>query len=152
VAIQKIGSQTFAGEYPAVFDAVCQAAQANGMTVKSADPATGTILLTSSVSLASWGENVSVQVGQVQPGTISVGIRSSLKFGLVDWGKNKKNLDAQFARIEQVLATPVPATAAPPGAWHPDPTGRHEHRWWDGAVWTDQVSDAGVVSVDPVES
>jgi uncharacterized RDD family membrane protein YckC len=36
------------------------------------------------------------------------------------------------------------------GEWHPDPTGRHEYRWWDGQQWTDQVADFGVVGVDPV--
>ena len=36
------------------------------------------------------------------------------------------------------------------GEWHPDPTGRHEYRWWDGQQWTDQVADYGVVGVDPV--
>jgi hypothetical protein len=38
-----------------------------------------------------------------------------------------------------------------PPAWHPDPTGRHDHRWWDGTRWTEHVADAGVASVDPVE-
>lgn len=37
-----------------------------------------------------------------------------------------------------------------PPAWHPDPTGRHDHRWWDGTQWTDHVADAGVASVDSV--
>jgi uncharacterized RDD family membrane protein YckC len=36
------------------------------------------------------------------------------------------------------------------GEWHPDPTGRHHYRWWDGQEWTDQVADFGVVGVDPV--
>jgi hypothetical protein len=38
-----------------------------------------------------------------------------------------------------------------PPAWHPDPTGRHDHRWWDGTRWTEHVADAGVASVDPLE-
>lgn len=25
--------------------------------------------------------------------------------------------------------------------WHPDPTGRHQHRWWNGSAWTDQVAE-----------
>ena len=25
--------------------------------------------------------------------------------------------------------------------WYPDPHGRHSHRWWDGAVWTEHVAD-----------
>lgn len=39
-----------------------------------------------------------------------------------------------------------------PPAWHPDPQGRHEHRYWDGAAWTDQVSDGGKVGTDPVDA
>lgn len=38
-----------------------------------------------------------------------------------------------------------------PAAWHPDPTGRHEHRYWDGEAWTDHVADAGQSSTDPVD-
>lgn len=34
--------------------------------------------------------------------------------------------------------------------WFPDPTGRHDHRWWDGAAWTAHVADAGVAAVDPL--
>jgi hypothetical protein len=35
-------------------------------------------------------------------------------------------------------------------SWQPDPTGRHEYRWWDGASWTDSVADGGVTSTDPL--
>jgi hypothetical protein len=37
-----------------------------------------------------------------------------------------------------------------PAGWHPDPMGRHEHRYWDGTQWTDNVSDQGQMSMDPV--
>lgn len=36
-------------------------------------------------------------------------------------------------------------------AWHPDPTGRHELRYWDGSAWTDHVSDNGVQSTSPMD-
>jgi hypothetical protein len=36
--------------------------------------------------------------------------------------------------------------------WQPDPTGKHEHRYWDGARWTDHVADAGVAATDPYEA
>ncbi len=47
---------------------------------------------------------------------------------------------------------PLPPTSADavPEAWLPDPTGRHDVRWWNGHSWTDQVSDAGVRSIDPL--
>ncbi len=35
-------------------------------------------------------------------------------------------------------------------AWHPDPTGRHELRYWDGNQWTEHVSDQGVQAVSPL--
>lgn len=34
--------------------------------------------------------------------------------------------------------------------WHPDPSGRHELRYWDGNGWTDSVSDQGTQGTDPV--
>ena len=39
-----------------------------------------------------------------------------------------------------------------PANWHADPTGRHELRYWDGAAWTDHVSDQGVTTTDPVDA
>ena len=44
------------------------------------------------------------------------------------------------------LVATVPLAAA---GWLADPTGRHHHRWWDGALWTDCVADAGAVGRDP---
>jgi uncharacterized protein YxjI len=37
-----------------------------------------------------------------------------------------------------------------PANWYPDPGGRHELRYWDGARWTDHVSDNGVTGTDPL--
>lgn len=35
--------------------------------------------------------------------------------------------------------------------WKPDPNKQHEWRYWDGAAWTDQVSDAGEVRTSPYD-
>jgi hypothetical protein len=40
---------------------------------------------------------------------------------------------------------PAPAPAA---GWYPDPSGRHELRYWSGALWTEHVADGGQSSVD----
>jgi uncharacterized protein YxjI len=40
-------------------------------------------------------------------------------------------------------------TPSTPAGWYPDPIGRHEHRYWDGAQWTEHVSSHGRQSVDP---
>ncbi|GEM_PF-3263184 len=43
--------------------------------------------------------------------------------------------------------TVSPAEVAP--SWQPDPSRRHELRYWDGSSWTEHVSDAGTQSTDP---
>jgi hypothetical protein len=50
-------------------------------------------------------------------------------------------------------SSPAPASApqAPvvaPAQWYPDPSGRHQYRYWDGTVWTTRVADEGVESND----
>jgi hypothetical protein len=40
--------------------------------------------------------------------------------------------------------------AGRPAAWFPDPTGRNEQRYWDGANWTDHVVRGGVQSNDAI--
>ena len=224
MATAKDAARTYQADYAAVFDAVGRAAVRCGMGVRAADPATGAFTLSTSASLMSWGENLGVQVGQLEPGVIQVAMRSDLKFGLVDWGKNAKNINRFFAALDaelglagplpgvapapqqaapppppQQVAPPpppplqptvppppvpqqmspgprgtmspaprfnpgvgmpgpgpggpapvAPAAPGPPAGWNPDPAGRHEYRYWDGLAWTDQVSDAGAVSSDPL--
>ena len=38
-----------------------------------------------------------------------------------------------------------------PANWYPDPTTRHEYRYYDGTAWTDHVSDQGVAGTDPLQ-
>lgn len=39
-----------------------------------------------------------------------------------------------------------------PANWYPDPTSRHQLRYWNGVNWTDHVSDGGQQSIDPVHA
>ncbi|MGB8652786.1 MAG: phospholipid scramblase-related protein [Mycobacteriales bacterium] len=38
----------------------------------------------------------------------------------------------------------------PQAGWYADPTGSFEHRWWDGARWTEQVAHGGQQTVSPL--
>ncbi len=39
----------------------------------------------------------------------------------------------------------------PPANWYPDPTGRHDQRYWDGEQWTEHVFTDGVQGIDPLD-
>jgi len=47
------------------------------------------------------------------------------------------------------FVAPTPSQQAP--GWFADPSLSHQLRYWDGARWTESVSDAGTSSVDPVD-
>jgi hypothetical protein len=46
---------------------------------------------------------------------------------------------------------PLPSAPLPPAQWYADPSGRHTHRYWDGAQWTPQVADDGRTASDPID-
>ena len=45
-------------------------------------------------------------------------------------------------------ASSFPAPANTAAAWYPDPSGHHEHRYWNGTGWTEHVSDQGNAGTD----
>ncbi len=72
-----------------------------------------------------------------------------------------KPLGPSYSQYGQYSQQPVPMPMphqpvqtqpgqAPPAAWNPDPSGRHQHRWWDGSRWTSAVADNGITSDDPL--
>lgn len=66
------------------------------------------------------------------------------------WTSPKKPRLARKLGISDPGEQPVAASVTlPVAAWHPDPYGRFDHRWWDGATWTAEVSRDGVALIDP---
>lgn len=47
---------------------------------------------------------------------------------------------------------PPAAVAAPaaPAGWYPDPSGRHQQRYWDGSRWTEHAYDGTQQLTDPL--
>lgn len=44
----------------------------------------------------------------------------------------------------------APQPPGTPAAWYPDPSGRHDHRWFNGSSWTADVADGGNRGFDPL--
>src|SRR5262249_25547773 len=85
------------------------------------------------------------------------GLRVSWKTPGTAFSKGKMAVSAPGAEPVQSFSAASAAAAAGggagggnPAAWHPDPTGRHQYRWWDGTAWSASVSDNGVTAEDPV--
>jgi hypothetical protein len=60
-----------------------------------------------------------------------------------------------FGVVIILVMGPKAPNAAPtnPGFaphWGSDPYRRHQLRWWNGIGWSEQVSDNGIASVDPI--
>ena len=62
---------------------------------------------------------------------------------------------ASFPSTATTASTTAASTASSvgdavaPAAWYPDPSGRYELRYWDGAQWTEHVARAGSQFTDP---
>lgn len=80
----------------------------NGMKVDKADKITGHILVKAGVSLFSWGENISINLTELQNGYTGICITSSPKTGALfggakDMGKNRKNIEIIIDAISKSL-------------------------------------------------
>jgi Domain of unknown function (DUF4389)/Protein of unknown function (DUF2510) len=56
-----------------------------------------------------------------------------------------------FEGSAQAPAPPLAPAPLPLAQWYADPSGRHAHRYWDGAQWTAQVADDGRTALDPLD-
>jgi hypothetical protein len=70
---------------------------------------------------------------------------------------------AAYGAVSPVPGAPTPPPLAPtyaaavavarapvPAGWHPDPAGHYASRFWDGARWTEHVSDGTTTTTDPL--
>ena len=151
--------ETFDGRPEHVIVALEHTLHELSMDIQTYDPYAGVVMFKTPMTMWSWGENLHARVFPSGADQTDVEIRSSLKFGLVDWGKNRRNIEKVTTALRARLASgdyswPVQQpslTQAPPSeGWHPDPTGRHQLRWWNGQQWSEHVNDHGTPGTDPL--
>lgn len=101
-------------EYPyskkTVFDAIIVVApKIDGLSLDSADEISGRVTFKAGVSLASWGENIPVQLVEVTPVRTQMKVLSSPKTGVMfggamDFGKNRQNIEKIINAVSGALA------------------------------------------------
>ena len=90
------GSMAFPASGDHVFQACLQAAPQCKFRVVSSNPEAGEIHARASMGFRSWGENIAINVSS--DGRVDV--KSSCRgIQLVDYGKNRANVDALFAAL-----------------------------------------------------
>lgn len=102
-------------EYPfskkTVFKAIMEAApNISGLSLDSADEMSGTVTFKAGVSLASWGENIPIQLEEISSAKTRMKVLSTPKTGVMfggtmDFGKNRQNIDKIINAVSQVLST-----------------------------------------------
>lgn len=102
----------------AVFEALGRVLAGQGARITQSDPAAGRIVAKTSFTMASYGETIVMTVAPNAPGGTRLTIRSTLKWGLVDWGKNRRNLDKLVDGLTALLGT-EPASEGAPGDARP---------------------------------
>jgi hypothetical protein len=105
------GVAGFPHPMPVVFDALLRAAPRVGLQVVQSDRDLGHLFARAGVSWLSWGENIWVSLTEVSQGRTRVAIVSTTKFGLVDWGKSRDNVESLLQALSSLLnAGPTTAT------------------------------------------
>lgn len=73
------------------------------VTKKTTNPATYTVAGVTGPSLVSWNEEISIRVlPSTTPGHSNVQVRSQ-SWQIVDWGKNRGNVERLTARIRELV-------------------------------------------------
>lgn len=87
----------------ALFQAFLSALPRVRVTRLETDKSTKTIEAETGVSWRSWGEQIHISIHKDASGQATATLRSSLKLGLVDWGKNNSNLDLLQKAVNQAV-------------------------------------------------
>ena len=123
----------------------------NPQFIKAEPAADGT------VRIEAWTAAVSlppgIYGGEMNPmeGAFGFAVKMALKPRVLELERRLGGTPVVQAGQPVAQAGPPPAAAPTvPVAWYPDPTHRHEMRYWDGMAWTANVADQGRGSTDPI--
>jgi hypothetical protein len=91
----------FPGTREQISQACLQAVRQSGFKVRESDPAAGQITAKAGVNVRTWGENIRVYVDPED--RVYITSKSRFPLTLVDWGKNRWNVERIFTRLASLL-------------------------------------------------
>jgi hypothetical protein len=98
--VSRQSSMTFSAGRDEVFQACIKAVSQCGFRIVESNPEAAQIKARTRVGLRSWGENITIIVSADS----TVDIKSSCRgIQVVDYGKNKANINALFSALGQLL-------------------------------------------------
>jgi hypothetical protein len=108
-----------------------------------------------SVHLEAWVSTIAVVPGvytgeQDLTGAWGFALKAALKNRIKELETRLGGDVVSRTKIESPAQAASEPGASAPASWLSDPTGRHQLRYWNGTAWTDDVSDEGQTSKDPV--
>lgn len=91
-------------QYPSerVFNACISAAQTQEYLIDSQDQEDGLIELSTTATLLSWGENITVEIKQIGSDT-QITVESIPKMQFIDWGKSSQNEQEYIETVNNSL-------------------------------------------------
>jgi hypothetical protein len=91
----------FPGTREQISQACLEAVRQSGFKIRKSDLAAGQITAKAGVNLRTWGENIHVYVDPEDQ--VYITSKSRFPLTLVDWGKNRWNVERIFARLASLL-------------------------------------------------
>ena len=83
-------------------------------------------------------------------GQLALVLAAALGAAMVVGLTRRQETAVSVARRRRSGSRRLGGAGSSPPAWHPDPTGRFDLRYWDGRLWTEHVTRGGQQATDPV--
>lgn len=101
--IRKEGEASFPFDIDKTFNAIPLTLSKLGWKIRTIDPTLYRISARIGVSLWTWGQNVFIVVNKVDKSNSVVHISSETTHQIIDWGKNRRDIDKFFNELESNL-------------------------------------------------
>jgi hypothetical protein len=102
-ALKPVEERTFPVAREAAYSAAIATIVALGWQVTHSAPSEGIVTASTPVTMSTFGDNVTVHVVSVAPGQSRVDVTSATPRQVVDWGKNRENVERFYSQFTAAI-------------------------------------------------